>query len=70
MKLILQVGIPLLATALLVGSLVELAWVADAGRTRTPASTGTLFTDAIEPELPIASEIAPDQPSPTPVLTR
>ena len=54
----------------LVMSVVELSCVA-AEHPRSPAlPEASLFTDAIEPELPIAAEVTDTEPSASPALTR
>ena len=51
-------------------SVVKLSGVANERRAAPAPMSESLFTDALEPELPISSEVGQVDPSVTPTLTR
>lgn len=59
-----------LVAAILMVSVVKLSCVASERRAVAPPRPATLFTDTLEPELPIASEVEQGAPSATSTLTR
>lgn len=59
-----------LVVAVVLGALVELSCVASERSVVPRAARESLFTDALEPELPIAFELEQSSPSASPALTR
>lgn len=58
------------AAGILVVSVVKLSCVASEHRAAEAGMPASLFTEALEPELPIASEVAQVDPAAGPTLTR
>lgn len=58
------------AAGILVVSVVQLSCVAGERRASAAGMPASLFTDALEPELPIASEVEQVDPAAVPTLTR
>lgn len=59
-----------LVAAIVLGSVVKLSCVASERRATAAPIPASLFTDALEPELPIASEVEQVDPAAVPTLTR
>ena len=59
-----------LVAVILAVSVAKLSCVASERRAAAAGMPQSLFTDALEPELPIASEVGQVDPVPIPTLTR